>query len=153
MPDVLGARTPVTYYMAAPVAAPAAEALTALTVTRGGAVAGATTSPAVVPVGKTFRAQHLVASYVAIATSGYGIVRMRANLAGVVAATSPLLAQLAVGAGTPAAANSTGSESLPLPEGLELPAGAGLGLTLQGMNALTGTLVGYLFAALHGFEY
>lgn len=153
MSDVLGARSPVTYYTLIPVLTSATDTLLSLTGTKGGSTVTATTTPAVVTAAKTFRIEHFWASYIATATSGYAVVRLRYNTGGVVAITSPVLHTMAVGAGTPGTANSVGMEDADLPEGLEVPAGTGIGISAQGFAAATATAVGYVFCAVHGFEY
>lgn len=146
-------RAPVTYYMAIPVLATATDTLQSLTGTKANATVVATATPAVVTAGKTFRIQRMWATYIATATSGYAIVRLRYNTAGVVAATSPILLHTAVGAGTPATANSVGIEDSTVPDGLEVPAGTGIGITVQGFAAATATAVGYVLCGVSGYEY
>lgn len=153
MSDVLGARAPVTYYTVIPVLTSATDTLLSLTGTKGGVTVAAATAPAVVTAGKTFRLEHFWATYIATATSGYAVARLRYNTGGLVVIGSPVLHTLAVGAGTPATANSTGMEDADFPEGLEVPAGAGIGISAQGFAAATPTAVGYIFAAVIGFEY
>lgn len=146
-------RNLVTYYTVIPVLATATDTLQSLTGTKSGATVTATTTPAVVTTGKTFRVTRFAATYVATATSGYAIARLRFNTAGVVAITSPVAATLAVAAGTPATANSGASEDASISEGKEFAAGTGIGISVQGFAAATATAVGYMFVSVSGYEY
>lgn len=146
-------RNPVHYYTLIPVLTSATDTLQSLTGTKSGATVAATTTPAVVTAGKTLRITRLSATYIATATSGYGIVRLRFNTAGVVAITSPVAMEMCVGAGTPATANSTGSEDAAVPDGLEFAAATGIGVSVQGFAAVTATAVGYVLVSVSGFEY
>ena len=146
-------RNAVHYYMVIPVLTSATDTLQSLTGTKAGATVAATTTPAVVTTGKTYRVTRLSATYIATATSGYAIVRLRFNTAGVVAITSPIAATLCVGASTPATANSTGSEEAALDEGWEFAAATGVGISVQGFAAVTATAVGYVLVSLTGYEY
>lgn len=146
-------RNLVTYYTVIPVLATATDTLLSLTGTKSGATVTATTTPAVVTTGKTLRITRFSATYVATATSGYAIARLRFNTAGVVAITSPIAATLAVAAGTPATANSGASEDASIAEGKEFAAGTGIGISVQGFAAATATAVGYVFVSVSGYEY
>ena len=146
-------RNAVHYYSVIPVLSTATDTLQSLTGTKSGATVTATTTPAVVTAGKTLRITRLAATYIATATSGYGIVRLRFNTAGVVAITSPVAATMAVGAGTPATANSSGAEEATLSDGFEFAAGTGIGISVQGFTAVTATAVGYLLVSVTGYEY
>ena len=136
-----------------PVLATATDTLQSLTGTKSGATVVATTTPAVVTAGKTLRITRLAATYVATATSGYGVVRLRFNTAGVVAVTSPVAATLAVGAGTPATANSAGQVEAVVAEGWEFPAATGIGISVQGFAAGTAAAAGYVMVSVTGYEY
>lgn len=147
-------RSPVTYYMLIPVATSATDTLQALTGTKSGATVGAATTPAVVTTGKTFRVTSFCASYIATATAGHAMVRLRANTAGLVTIGSPIYRVLQVGAGTPATGNSsTGSQVAAIPDGLEFPTGTGVGISVQGFNGATAAAVGLVVAELSGYEY
>ena len=146
-------RNLVTYYTIIPVLATATDTLQSLTGTKSGATVTATTTPAVVTTGKTLRITRLAATYVATATAGYGIVRLRFNTGGVVAITSPVAATIAVAAGTPATANSGASEDCSIAGGKEFAAGTGIGISVQGFSAATATAVGYMFVSVSGYEY
>ena len=146
-------RNQVHYYSVIPVLTSATDTLQSLTGTKAGATVTATTTPAVVTSGKTLRITRMAATYVATATSGYGVVRLRFNTAGVVAITSPIAATLTVGAGTPATANSTGSEEATITDGWEFAAATGIGISVQGFTAVTATAVGYIIVSMTGYEY
>lgn len=146
-------RNAVHFYTVIPVLTTSTDTLQSLTGTKAGATVAATTTPAVVTAGKTLRITRVAATYIATATSGYGMVRLRFNTGGVVAITSPIAATVAVGAGTPATANSAGSEEATLGEGWEFAAGTGIGISVQGFAAATATAVGYVLVSVTGFEY
>lgn len=146
-------RNPVHYYMLIPVLTSATDALQSLTGTKGGVTVLATATPAVVTTGKTFRVTRIAATYIATATSGYGLIRFRFNTAGVVAITSPVAATLAVGSSAPTTANATDTEEASLADGWEFAAGTGIGISVQGFAAVTGTAVGYILVSLTGYEY
>lgn len=146
-------RNQIHFYTVIPVLTSATDTLQSLTGTKSGATVTATTTPAVVTTGKTMRITRLAATYIATATSGYGIVRLRFNTGGVVAITSPIAATLAVGAGTPATANSYGAEEAALDEGWEFAAATGIGISVQGFAAVTATAVGYVLVSVTGYEY
>ena len=146
-------RNPVHYYMLIPVLATATDALQSLTGTNGGVTVAATLTPAVVTAGKKLRITRLAASYIATATSGYAIVRLRYNVASLVSITGPVAATIAIGSGTPAVANATGSEEAILDEGWEFAAGGSVGISVQGFAAATATATGYVMASITGYEY
>lgn len=146
-------RVPVHYYMLIPVLATATDVLQSLTGTKSGSTVTATTTPAVVTTGKTFRVTRIAATYIATATSGYGVVRLRYNTGGVVAITSPVAATLAVGTSNPATANAADTEEAILPDGWEFAAGTGIGISVQGFSAATATAVGYILVSVTGYEY
>ena len=146
-------RNPVHYYTVIPVLTSATDTLQSLTGTKAGATVTATTTPAVVTAGKTLRVTRVAATYIATATAGYGIARLRFNTAGVVAITSPIAATIAVGAGTPATAGSSGYGEVTITDGWEFAAATGIGISVQGFAAATATAVGYMFVSVVGYEY
>jgi hypothetical protein len=146
-------RTLYKLFTAAPASTQATDTLLSLTGWKGAAV-GATTTPAVVTAGKTLRIESIVVGYGSIATAGSVRVTMRYNATGVVALASPVLEVFSVGNGAPATAGAWGYLAIPFPDGIEIPAGAGIGFSAQGMGAtLTGTAVGFVSVNLVGFEY
>ena len=146
-------RNPVHYYMLIPVLATATDTLQSLTGTKGGVTVAATLTPAVITAGKTFRVTRLAASYIATATSGYAVVRLRYNVASLVSITGPVAATIAIGSGTPAVANATGSEEAILDEGWEFAAGGSIGISVQGFAAGAAAATGFVLASITGFEY
>lgn len=146
-------RNLVCYYTFIPVLTTATDTLQSLTGTKTGATVVATTTPAVVTTGKTFRVASVTATYIATATSGYAIVRVRAQSAGVAAITSPVVATFAVGNSAPATANSTDCVMEDFPDGSEFAAGVGIGISVQGFAAATATAVGYVMLSINGYEY
>jgi hypothetical protein len=146
-------RNLIHYYTLIPVLTTATDTLQSLTGTKSGATVAATTTPAIVTTGKTFRVTRLSAAYIATATSGWAMVRLRFNTAGVVAITSPIAATLAIGNASPSTANAVDIEEAGLDEGLEFAAGTGVGLSVIRYAALTATAVGYVQCSITGYEY
>lgn len=139
-------------------AAPVAEALQSVVQWYGNAAVGATTTPAVVPAGKTLRLTSYMLSTKSLATVGSVVVRLRANTSGTVVIGSPLVfsfeAGSIAGATTVAMTGGMGVVFGDFPDGFELPAGTGVGFTLAGYGP-TGTLTleGVTRFAVYGFEY
>lgn len=146
-------RNQIHYYTLIPVLSTATDTLQSLTGTKANTTVTATATPAVVTTGKTFRVTRLAATYIATTISGYGIVRLRYQPAGVVTITSPIAATLLVGAGAPTTANSTASEEATLDEGWEFAAATGVGISVQGFAGVTATAVGYVLVSITGYEY
>ena len=146
-------RSNVTFYTLIPVLSSATDTLQSLTATRSNATVAATATPSVVTTGKTLRVTKLSASYVATATSGYAMVRLRFNTTGVVVISSSVATTLVIGAHNPATANSANTVEVPFSEGMEFAAGTGLGISVQGFAAATATAVGYVLVSLTGYEY
>lgn len=146
-------RNPVNYFSNLAVAGSNTEALLSLTGMKNYAAVAAVTTPAVVTAGKTLRIMRFAATFVATATSVYAVFKLRVNTAAGVLVTSPILATIIVGAGTPATANSTNTEEAQFPDGLEVPAGAGIGITAQTFTGTTATAGGLVAASVLGFEY
>lgn len=146
-------RNQVHYYTVIPVLTSATDTLQTLTGTKGGATVVATATPAVVTTAKILRITRVSATYIATAASGYGIVRLRFNTAGVAAITSPIAATLVVGSGAPTTANSTASVEASIAEGWEFAAATGIGISVQGFAAVTATAVGYVLVSVTGYEY
>lgn len=146
-------RNAVHYYTIIPVLSTATDTLQSLTGTKAGATVVATTTVAVVTTGKTFRVTRVAATYISTAVSGYGMVRLRFNTAGVVAITSPIAATLAVGSGAPVTANAANSVEASFSEAIEFVAATGIGISVQGFAAVTPAAVGYVLVSLTGYEY
>ena len=146
-------RALVSYYMLIPVAATAIDTLQSLTGTKAGATVAATATPAVTTTGKNFRIQRLSATYIATATSGYGMVRLRYNPVGIAAITSPVLLTMALGSAGPTTANATGTQDALIPDGLEVGSGAGIGISVQGFAAGAAAASGFVLVSISGYEY
>ena len=146
-------RNPVSFYTVIPVLTAAVDTLLSLTGTKTGATVAATTTPAVVTAAKTFRITRVSASYVATLISGYAVVNLRFNPAGVVAITSPAAVTLAVGSDAPVTVNALGLAEAAVGDGWEFAAGTGIGISAQGFAAATGTAVGYIMVSVTGYEY
>jgi hypothetical protein len=146
-------RNQTNYFMAAAIITTATDTLQSLTGYKSGAAVGATTTPAVVTAGKTYRITRIVATYTAIATAGYFLLKLRANTGGVVAIGSPLVDTWEVGAAT-SAAGATLTTTIAIPDGMEFSAGTGIGISVIGMSATgVATAVGYAQVSIGGFEY
>lgn len=143
-------------FMASQVITTNTDTLVSLTGYKSGAAVTATTTPAVVTTGKTYRITSLTVQYIAVSTTGTVKFTLRANTGGVVAITSPIVAQWSVGefsaSGTPAGTSNT--VSIPIPEGMEFAAGTGIGISMQGFGATgTASAVGYGLCTIYGYEY
>ena len=146
-------RNGTNYSMALPILTTATDAVVALTGYKGGAAVAATATPAVVTTGKTYRITAITLTYVAIATAGLCKFTLRANLTGVGVLGSPAVAQWIVG-GPAAAAGVAQTVDIAIPDGIELAAGTGIALSIQGLGATgAAATVGYGHAMLNGYEY
>ncbi len=139
-------------------AAPVADALQSVAQWFNNAAVAATTQPAVVTAGKTLRLFGWRLETKSLATVGSVIVRVRANTAGLVAIGSPLVFSFSAGsiagATTVAMTGAMGTVTGLFPEGMELPAGTGIGFSLAGYGP-TGvlTLQGVTRFEVWGYEY
>jgi len=131
------------------VAGSTSEGLITLTQSKAGAATSTGTSYPVA-AGKTLRLQALLVTFVATTTTANTArIRLRVNTGGAAAANSPV--QLSFRVGLPSAtfiANEAVTVRLPIPDGFEIPAGAGVGITHQ-EAAANGTLD----VSLLGYEY
>lgn len=138
--------------------APVADALATVVQWYGNAAVAGTTTPAVVPAGKTLRLTGYKIQYQSLATVGYAVVRVRFNTGGVGAIGSPLVASFeagsCAGATTIAMTGGVTTETGAFPEGLELPAGGGIAFSVAGYGP-TGTLTleGGVRFEVHAYEY
>ena len=148
-------RNQTNYFTATLVALTAAEALLSLTGYKSGAAVAATTTPAVVTTGKTYRVQSITITYAATTTTEGSVqVNLRANSTGVGAVTSALVCSWNVGLlGGAEIVGSLNTVSIPIPDGMEFPAGTGLVLTGLGLIGLTATAVGDVKVSMTGYEY
>ena len=139
-------------------AAPVVEALQSVVQWYGNAAVSGTTGPAVVPAGKTLRLTGYKIMYQSLATVGCAVVRIRCNTTGVAVLASPLVYSFESGSGAGATTTAmTGGMTVQtgcFPDGLEFPAGAGIGFSMAGYGP-TGTLTleGTTRFAVYGFEY
>jgi hypothetical protein len=150
-------RNQTNYFMASLVAATATETLQSLTGYKGGVAVAATTAPAVVTAGKTYRLQSLTITYVGLATAAEALVNLRANLAGAVVVSSPLVAGWVVGeaeAATAAIAGGSQTVTISFPDGMEFAAGTGMGISVLGQSAVgAAAAAGFVKVTLTGYEY
>jgi hypothetical protein len=151
-------RNQTNYFMAAQVQSTATETLQSLTGYKGGIAVAATTTPAVVTAGKTYRINRIVISYESIVTTvGVIQVNLRANLTGVALVTSPLVDSWLVGSTTAASvavAGNTETIVITFPDGIEFSAGTGIGITVLGLSVLgVAAAVGYAKISIGGYEY
>lgn len=139
-------------------AAPVAEALQSVVQWYGNAAVAGTTTPAVVPTGKTLRLTGVTMSTKSLATVGSAVLRIRANTAGTVVIGSPLVWSCECGsrAGATTVAMTGGLDTVTFtfPDGIDFPAGTGLGFTLAGYGP-TGTLTleGVTRFVVTGYEF
>lgn len=147
-------RNLTTYFMASAVAGTTAEVLQSLTGYKSGAQVAATTTPAVVTAGKTYRVQSITASFIALATATAALVNIRANSAGVVALTSPIIESFNIGS-VALTAGTVQVINIDFPDGLELPAGTGIGVGVVGLSSagVAGTACGEVKVSIKGYEY
>ncbi len=117
------------------------------------AYAAPATGQYVVSAGKTFRLQQMQVSITAASTTAAAVrVRLRVNPAGAVALGSPIQASWRIGSlsvGTQAANYTHPTEIYPFPEGMEFPAGTGIGVSAFSTTAASHTLD----ISLLGYEY
>lgn len=140
-------------FMVLPIVTTATDALQSLTGFAGTAAVAATTTPAVVTTAKTRRLDSITITYVAIATAGSAKVTLRAQAAGVVTITSPIVAVWVVG-GPAAVAGVATTTLIDFPNGMEFAASTGLGVSIVGLGATqVAAAVGYAQVAITGTEY
>lgn len=146
-------RQNVCYFMTLPILSTATDALMSLTGYVNNAAVTATTTPAVVPAGKTFRVTAITATYVAVATAGTVKFSIRFNTAGVVAIGSPVWTALIIG-GPAAAAGVATVLDIGFPEGTDFPAAGGIGVSMVGLSATqAAAAVGYGQIAIYGYYF
>lgn len=145
-------RNQTNYFMNLPILTTATDALMSLTGYKGGAAVAATTTPAVVTTGKTYRITSVSLTYVSTATAGTAKFTLRANAAGTVLLASNAVNVWVVGNSIQAGASQT--VDFAIPEGMEFAAGFGIGISMVGLTA-TQTLgaTGYGQLSIFGYEY
>ena len=135
-----------------PTATPSAETLASVTQWYNNAAVAGTTTPAVVPAGKTLRLMGARLNTASLAAAGMVVMRIRVNTAGLVAVTSPLVGSLQCG--SPAVAAALMSEQIiNFPKGIDIPSGAGVGFTHQGYVGATATLQSFTRFEVWGYEF
>lgn len=146
-------RNQTNLFMNIPVLATATDTLQSLTGYKAATAVAATTTPAVVSTGKTYCITSISITYVAIATAGTAKFTLRANTVGVVALASPAVCNWVIG-GPAAVAGVSQTYDFSIPGGLEFPAGAGVGISMQGLSATqVAAAVGYGQITIQGYEY
>lgn len=146
-------RNVTNYFMAAGIAATAAEVMQSLTGYKGGVAVAATATPAVVTAGKTYRLTAIVISFQSLATVTAASIRLRCNLSGVAVVGSPLVASWVIGSSA-AVAGVTTTLTISLEDGMEFPAGAGFAIGVLGLSTVGAAAAsGFVTVALQGFEY
>lgn len=143
-------RTPVAFY-AAQQSGVTAATLCSGVVNKGGVATTGQTNYTV-SAGKTLRLTSLTFGFVYTAAAAIDVtVTLVANLTGAATTTSPTYFTIRIGntaPGTPTVGEVAGPLTVPLPDGLEFPAGTSIGV----LRASGGT--GYSFdMSLIGFEY
>ena len=133
------------------------DTLISLTGYKSGAAVTATTTPAVVSAGKTYRITNITMSYTTIATTaGCSRFTLRANTAGIVAIGSPAVTNWEVGepSGGAPVAGKKNTLTIAIADGLEFAAGTGIGISLVGLST-TGAAgaAGYGRISILGYEY
>ena len=145
-------RNQTNYFTATAIAGTAVDTLQSLTGYKSGAAVGATTTPAVVTAGKTYRLNRIAATFVSTAVLGYAIFTLRANTGGVVLLASPAVDSWALGAAVAGGASET--INIDLPDGIEFAGGTGVGVSVQSFNAAgVATASGLIKVSFGGFEY
>lgn len=135
------------------VAAPLVEAVQTVVQWYGNAAVGGTTQPAVVPAGKTLRLTGYKIMYQSLAATGAAVVRIRCNTAGLGVLGSPLVFSFEAGSAAAVAGVMT-TETGDFPEGIDIPAAAGLAFSMAGYSG-TGvlTLEGTVRFVVYGYEF
>jgi hypothetical protein len=148
-------RNQTNYFMAAQVVSTATEALQSLTGYKSGALVAATTTPAVVTAGKTYRIQRITMTSIAATAIGSIQVQLRANTGGVVAIGSPVVDSWILGGTTSTfVAGDTETVNIDIPDGMEFAAGTGIGITVLGLApAGTAQAGNYAKVSVVGYEY
>lgn len=139
-------------------AAPVVEAVQTVVQWYGNAAVVGTTQPAVVPAGKTLRLTGWKIMYQSLATVGAAVVRVRCNTAGLGVLASPLVFSFEAGtnsgATTTAVTGAMTTQTGEFPEGIDIPAAAGLAFSMAGYGP-TGTLTleGTTRFMVYGYEF
>jgi hypothetical protein len=147
-------RNQTNYFMILPIITTSAEVMMSMTGYKSGVAVGATTQPAVVTAGKTYRISSITVTYVAVAALSTARVTLRANLSGLCVIGSPLVFAQNIGAASGTAGASNTPFVIPTAEGIEFAAGTGICVGIQGYGpTMTAAAGGYAQVAIRGFEY
>lgn len=150
-------RNQLNFYMVIQIVTTATDALLALTGYKSGALVAATTTPAVVTAGKTYRINSVTMEYTSIVTTE-GSVRftLRANLSGTVVIGSPVVCVWEVGqtGSGVSVAGKKNTITIPFPDGIEFAAGTGIGISQVGLSPVgAAAIAGYGRISINGYEY
>ncbi len=146
-------RNQTNYFSAGPVAAAASDTLLSLTGYKGAAAVAATTTPAVVTTGKTYRIVGITLTYVSTGSAGLVRFTLRANTSGVVAIGSPAVQSWSIG-GPSTTAGLSQTIHIDFGDGMEFAAGTGIGISMVGLSSTLGLVAsGDGGISIHGFEY
>lgn len=150
-------RNQTHYFSAIQIVTTATDALLSLTGFKGGVAVAATTTPAVVTAGKTYRVTSITLDYTSIVTTE-GAVRftLRANLSGVVAIGSPAVNAWEIGqtGSGVSVAGKKNTVTLSFPDGMEFAAGTGIGISQVGLSPVgAAAIAGYGRVSITGYEY
>jgi hypothetical protein len=150
-------RNQTNFFMAAPILSTATDTLMSLTGYKSGAAVAPTTTPALVTAGKTLRVTSITITYVTIVTTP-GAVKftLRANPSGVVLIGSPAVRNFIVGepSGIAPVAGKYNTVTFPIPDGMEFPAGTGIGMSMVGLNAAgVAAALGFGHCTIDSYEY
>lgn len=150
-------RNQTNFFTAIQIVTTNTDTLLSLTGYKSGAAVNATTTPAVVTSGKTYRITAIEISYTTIITTpGSTRITLRANTGGTVQITSPVVAIWEVGEpnGIAPVAGKKNTIHLNFPDGIEFSAGTGIGISQLGLNTVgAAAAVGYGQVCIIGFEY
>lgn len=142
------------YFMEIPIRTAATDTLVSLYGYKDGFPVLATTTPAVVSVGKTYRITNITLTYVATTTAGSARFLLRANPNGLVFIPSLGVVTAFTIGGPATVAGDTEELSITIPDGMEFPEGTGIGVSMQGLSATqAGAITGYGQISIHGYEY
>ena len=147
-------RNLITHYTALPALTTAADALVTLNGWKSGAAVAGVTGTAGVTTGKTLRIESVTINYLSVATGGGARVSLRAVSTGTAAVGSPVVQSWFVGGPTSATAGLWANLSIPLPDGMEFPAGTSFAVTIVGIGATgVAAAAGYVTASFSAYEY
>lgn len=153
--NINSGRNATNYFEVAPVITTTAEVMRSLTGYKGGVAVAATPTPAVVSAGRTWRISQIIATYIAATVIGSARITLRVNPAGVAVVGSPLAWSGQIGMPAIFTAGAADTRTFDFPEGLDIPAGAGVAIGVQGFGAVptTATIAGFVMVSINGFEF